>query len=539
MTVRRPDAAVVVPKDVGDAEVVVGLFMVGPCPDRSDDATSRWIPDRDGLDRDVGEDRVPVRGAADSARCEAGVREGLEHQQVVVPLLEPVGDHMPIVGGRFAGDQDGAVFEDGRGRAVQAAGGHGRWSTPAVRPDSTKRRQTTIDLGGLLGGGCEAFRLESRDLRGDAIQPRAIGVPGKLDRGFERAVRVGKLAVDARLRHVVEERDEPVEVLLADRIELVVVTSRAADGEPEPDRPGRLHPVDRVLQQVFVLDGAAFVAGHVVAVESARDELVERGILDEIPRELVDGEPIEGHVLAKRPEHPVAIGPHLLARVHVDARGIGVSREIQPRGRHPFGVSRAIRLLGQQPIQQALVGVGSLVGDESIDLVRRRWKSGEIQERPPCEDGSGRGGVGFQAAVAKGVEDESVQVPNRPGVVVEHRRVDRAGRFERPVRLVSSALGDPATEERHLFGAEPFLPSLRGRHHVVGIVGGDPIDQQRALGMSRHDRRGASNGPRGRLEVVESKAGLSGRGIGAVAGEASVREDRPDVPPISDFINGG
>ena len=49
-----------------------------------------------------------------------------------------------------------------------------------------------------------------------------------LEERFEGTVRVGHLGVDPRLFDVVEERDQAVEVLLGDRVELVVVAAGAA-----------------------------------------------------------------------------------------------------------------------------------------------------------------------------------------------------------------------------------------------------------------------------------------------------------------------
>ena len=49
------------------------------------------------------------------------------------------------------------------------------------------------------------------------------------------------------LRHVVEEGEQLVELLLRERVVLVVVAAGAAERQPEPDRRRRLDAVDDVL----------------------------------------------------------------------------------------------------------------------------------------------------------------------------------------------------------------------------------------------------------------------------------------------------
>ena len=80
------------------------------------------------------------------------------------------------------------------------------------------------------------------------------------------------------LRHVVEVGEELVELLLRERIVLVVVAAGAAERQAEPHGRGRLHAVDDVLDGVLLGDDAAFGVAAVVAVEAGGDPLVERGV---------------------------------------------------------------------------------------------------------------------------------------------------------------------------------------------------------------------------------------------------------------------
>ena len=82
----------------------------------------------------------------------------------------------------------------------------------------------------------------------------------------------------AVLRRVVEERRQRVELLLRDRVELVVVADRAAGGQAEPDLRDGLGAVAGVEDEVLLGDRAALVGRDVAAVEAGGDLLVERAV---------------------------------------------------------------------------------------------------------------------------------------------------------------------------------------------------------------------------------------------------------------------
>ena len=96
------------------------------------------------------------------------------------------------------------------------------------------------------------------------------------------------LAVEAALGDVVEEGVELVILALRDRVELVVVALRTADGQPEPDGAGGVHAVDDVGGVVLLGDRPPFVVDHVVAVEPAGDLLREQRARQEVAGELLD-----------------------------------------------------------------------------------------------------------------------------------------------------------------------------------------------------------------------------------------------------------
>ena len=90
--------------------------------------------------------------------------------------------------------------------------------------------------------------------------------------------RVAELDGLAAFRHVVEEGEELVELLLRDRVVLVVVAAGAADRQAEPDGGGGLDAVDDVLDGVLLGDDAALGVAAMVAVEAGGDLLVERRV---------------------------------------------------------------------------------------------------------------------------------------------------------------------------------------------------------------------------------------------------------------------
>ena len=95
-------------------------------------------------------------------------------------------------------------------------------------------------------------------------------------------------AVQTVLRHVVEEGEELVELLVRDRIELVLVAARAAHRQAHERAGRRLDAVDDVLDLILLGDRPALEVDHVVAVEAGRDLLLEGRVGQQIAGELLD-----------------------------------------------------------------------------------------------------------------------------------------------------------------------------------------------------------------------------------------------------------
>ena len=73
------------------------------------------------------------------------------------------------------------------------------------------------------------------------------------------------------------------------------------------------------------------------------------------------------------------------------------------------------------------------------------------------------------------------------------------------------------------------METLRRRHDGVGIGVVDPCDQFALVGAARHDGPHATvEFGRGCVAVIQPEAATAVVFVGAMAGEAAVRQDRPD-----------
>ena len=114
-----------------------------------------------------------------------------------------------------------------------------------------------------------------------------------------------------------------------------------------------------------------------------------RGVRKHVARDLLDREPVEGHVRVEGVDHPVAVGPDRAAVVLLVAVGVGVAREVEPVARPALAVVRR----GEQAIDEPFVGVGTFVGQKRVDLRGRRRQAGQVERdaaEPACVSRRGR-----------------------------------------------------------------------------------------------------------------------------------------------------
>ncbi len=361
-------------------------------------------------------------------------------------------------------------------------------------------------FGGLPGGFLG--RLGGVDERLDFAQgPRGV-------RRLEGQVGLGGGAGLAVLVDAVEEGGERVVVVDRDRIELMRVALRAAEGQPEPGGAHGVHAVEDVIDAGFFRVAAAFAVGHVIAMEAGRELLLGGGVREEVAGELLEGETIVRHVAVEGVDDPVAPRPVVAGGVRLEAVGVRVTRGIQP----PHGHAFAVMGRGQQAVDRPLVRVRGLVGEEGLGLGFGRRQAGEVEGKP-TQQGVARGfGRGLESFGGELPADEVVDgVAGHGGLL---------GRFEGPVASPDGAFGDPATEDVDLRRGQPRLVRVRRRHELVLVRGDDAFDERADLGLARDERFLGQ----GVLTGVEPELGFPVRLILTVTTEAVVGEDGEDVP---------
>jgi hypothetical protein len=178
----------------------------------------------------------------------------------------------------------------------------------------------------------------------------------------------------------------------------------------------------------------------------------------------------------------------------------------------------------EETVDEFLVGVWCGVVEERFDVSGGRRESGEV-EGDAADEGFARRFRGEgEALFLECAEEEAVD-----GVAAAGRR--RFGDWwdEGPVAFVGGAFGDPAAEEVGL-GRGDRLVEVGGRHEVVLVGGEDPAEDLAVFGFLEVDARVAGFAAFDcGLAEVEAEVGLALLFVGAVAMEAFVREDGPDV----------
>ncbi len=343
-------------------------------------------------------------------------------------------------------------------------------------------------------------------------------------RGGDQGRAVHVLEALAPLGDVVEVRHDLVELLLRDRVELVVVAARAAQGQAHPHRAGGRHAVDAVLGEELVDDDAPLAVQAVVAVERGGDALLQGRAGEHVAGELLDREPVERHVGVVGVDDPVAPAPHRPLAVGLVAVGVGVAGGVEPLDGHALAVARR----REQPVDGVLVGVGGVVVQEVGELDRGRGHAGEV-EGGAAQQGCAVGLVGRgQALGLETPQHEVVDVVARPLGVGDRGHGGALGGDERPVRLPLRALVDPQAEGLDLGLVEGLAAA---GHPHPRVVDRHAVHEQAGRRVSRDDGGAAVAAAVGErpLGHVEPQAGLARRLVGPVAREAVLREQRPHL----------
>jgi hypothetical protein len=150
---------------------------------------------------------------------------------------------------------------------------------------------------------------------------------------------VGYAPIFAEFGNIVEEGEEAVVIALGDGIELVVVAMSAAKREAEPRDADRIDAIGDVLDAIFLFDDAAFGIDDVIAKETGGNALVERGIGEQVPGDLLGDELVVGEIAVEALDHPVAPAPHRAGRIVIESMSVGVAGHVEPIEGHALAVA--------------------------------------------------------------------------------------------------------------------------------------------------------------------------------------------------------
>ena len=305
----------------------------------------------------------------------------------------------------------------------------------------------------------------------------------------------------------------------------MVVAAGAAYCEPQPGLAGRLDAVDHRLHPPLLGDDAPLAVDPVIAIEPRGNDLVTTGIVQHVTGELLHRELVERHVAVEGADQPVSPWPVGAAGIGLVAMAIGIPRRVEPLDRHPFAEMRA----GQHAIDIFFIRIEGLVRHKRVDVGGHRWQAGEIERDPSRECHAVGLGIRRQAFVIEPGQNEPVDRHLRPRSILHRRHGRPLHPFKRPMSAILRPLRDPPTENLSL-GRSHRLVDVRRRHDHVGIGARDAGEDLAGLRLAGHDRRAAALECRdGDTAVVEPQPRLPVFGIGPMAGEAAVGEDRPHI----------
>ena len=356
--------------------------------------------------------------------------------------------------------------------------------------------------------------------------------------GLLLALRVGVEAQERRfvalvgVLRVVEEGEELVILLLRDGVILVRVALGAGHRGAHPDSKGRVHAVHDGGDAPFLVIGAALVVRHRVAMERRALELLVGRLLQQVGGELLDGELVKRQVAVESVDDVVAVGPDDPRRIVRVTGAVRVARKVQPQPRPMLAVAG----LRQLQVHETLVSLRLLVRDERVHLRDTRRQTGQVQRHATGQ----RVTVGLrlrkQAVLREPLENEGVDgIADCRLPIADLRNGRPHGLLVGPVSCELRAGFNPRGQQLHL-ARRDLLAQLGRRHHVIGIGGGDALEEQTLLRLAGHDHAAAIAEVREHaLRRVHAQpdallAALALGGVRSVAMEALVGKNRADVP---------
>ncbi len=322
----------------------------------------------------------------------------------------------------------------------------------------------------------------------------------------------------ARQRHfafdfiaIVEKREQPVILVVRDRIVLVRMALGAADRQPQPHGAGRGDAVENRLDAELLLVGAAFGVGERLAVKSGGQPLAGPRPVEQVAGQLLDRKTVERHVGVDRLDHPIAKPPGIRPRiVFLVAVGVGISGQVEPAP--PPALAKVRRL--EQPLDQPLIRPRRRVVDKSIDLFRLERQAHQVVRQPLGQRVTIGLGCRRQAAGFEPGQHEPVDRASRPRRVAHRRNRRTHDRLKRPMARLrvacrpGGARVDPADDRGHFAVGQRLGLRPGGRHALVVVRRADSPRQLALVALA-----GNQQGPRvaplqGPVALVQPQARL-------------------------------
>ena len=168
---------------------------------------------------------------------------------------------------------------------------------------------------------------------------------------------------------VVEEREEPIVLLLGHRVVLVVMALTALNRQPEHRFADRIHAVEHRVHAELLRIHAPFFVKHRMSQEAGCDELILCRIRQEVASELLDQELVIRQIAIERVDHPISIEPHLPRLIFFKSIRVRVTGGIEPMSSPTFSVVRR----REKPFDLLFKSIRRGICKKRIDLVRR-WR---------------------------------------------------------------------------------------------------------------------------------------------------------------------
>ena len=328
---------------------------------------------------------------------------------------------------------------------------------------------------------------------------------------------------------VVDVREHPVVVALADRVELVIVALGALHGQAQHGLADGVHAVEHGLHAELLWVGPALFVDHRVAQEAGSDALLLGRVRQQVARDLLDHEAVIGHVRVEGVNDPIAIEPDLARLVLLKAVRIGVAGSVQPDAPPALAVMRRC----EQTIHQASIGARRRVVQVVLGIFERGGQPGQVKAQAADQSVFAGGRRRFQAFGLQSGQHEAVNRTLGSPPVVQPGPLRPRGRNERPVLVQrgvrSSALGpdrsglDPGLDLCDLRVAELAVHG----HSVALAEAGHSLVYGTCLGVVGHDPRPAWTGASSHAARIEPQ--LAELLLLTVAAVTVVSKDRLDL----------